>query len=109
MPKMHLKYIKYFIILLLIILGGHIANELVTTKSFTPLEEALYVAKGNRNELEKVLRYYHKDPADSLKYKAACFLIENMPFYAYSCGKQMDNYKSYYAWLKKVEKRHPKK
>lgn len=104
---MHLKYIKYFIILLLIILGGHIANELVTTKSFTPLEEALYVAKGNRNELEKVLRYYHKDPADSLKYKAACFLIENMPFYAYSCGKQMDNYKSYYAWLKKSREKTP--
>ena len=51
--------------------------------------------------MEKVLRHYQKNPADSLKYKAACFLIENMPFYSYSTSKQLENYKSYYAWLKK--------
>lgn len=42
------------------------------------LERALTLAGENRTELEKVLQYY-KD--DSLKYKAASFLIENMPYH----------------------------
>ena len=31
---------------------------------------------------------------------------ENMPFYTYSSGEQLENYKSYYAWLK-PRKRKP--
>lgn len=42
------------------------------------LERALTLAGENRTELEKVLKYYK---GDSLKYKAACFLIENMPYH----------------------------
>ena len=42
----------------------------------TNLETALIQAGDNRAELEKVLNHY---AVDSLKYKAACFLIENMP------------------------------
>ena len=45
------------------------------------LEIALQQAGENRVELEKVLSRYQIDPADSLKYRAACFLIENMPYY----------------------------
>ncbi|WP_274972570.1 hypothetical protein [Bacteroides fluxus] len=41
----------------------------------TMLETALRQAGGNREELERVLSHYQKD---SLKYAAACFLIENM-------------------------------
>ena len=52
-------------------------------ETITPLEVALQSAENNRKELEKVLCHYQKNPADSLKYKAACFLIENMPFYTY--------------------------
>lgn len=45
------------------------------------LEYALEFAGKNRAELEKVLEYYK---GNSLKYRAACFLIENMPrWYAY--------------------------
>ncbi len=40
------------------------------------LNEALKMAGNNRGELEKVLAHY-KDSGE--KYKAACFLIENMP------------------------------
>lgn len=40
------------------------------------LEQALTSAGSNRAELEKVLDHYKHD---SLKYRAACFLIENMP------------------------------
>jgi hypothetical protein len=44
---------------------------------------ALRFAGENRGELEKVLAYYQDD---RLKYKSACFLIENMPHY-YSYGE----------------------
>jgi hypothetical protein len=47
------------------------------------LEKALVLAGENRKELEKVLAHYGVDPADSLKYQAACFLIENMPIHYY--------------------------
>lgn len=43
------------------------------------LEIALQKAKSNRPEMEKVLEYFGRFPEDSLKYRAACFLIENMP------------------------------
>jgi hypothetical protein len=54
------------------------------------VENALTFAKENRKELEQVLAHYKKDPADSLKYKAAIFLIRNMPSYSFS--KQMDGF-----------------
>ena len=50
----------------------------------------------------KVLSRYQIDPADSLKYRAACFLIENMPYYTYYKGKQLDRYFTYYALLQKT-------
>jgi hypothetical protein len=43
------------------------------------MEAVLKRAGGNRPELEKVLQHYSVNPGDSLKYKAAVFLIENMP------------------------------
>ena len=42
------------------------------------LELALHYAGANRVELEKVLRHYE---GDSLKHRAAVFLIENMPYH----------------------------
>ena len=66
------------------------------------LEIALQQAGENRVELEKVLSRYHIDPADSLKYRAACFLIENMPYYTYYKGKQLDRYFTYYALLQET-------
>ena len=39
------------------------------------VEEALALAGGNRRELKAVLRHYRQD---SLKFRAACFLIANM-------------------------------
>lgn len=49
------------------------------------LELALHYADTNRTELEKVLRHYE---GDSLKHRAAVFLIENMP---YHFGYDMNN------------------
>ena len=43
----------------------------------SPLEKALSLAGENRIELEKVLNRYAAEPGDSLKYKAACFLLSS--------------------------------
>lgn len=43
------------------------------------VEKILEYSGTNRPELEKVLRHYSRNPEDSLKFKAALFLIENMP------------------------------
>lgn len=64
------------------------------------LETALQQAGENRVELEKVLNYYRANASDSLKYRAACFLIENMPYYTYYKGKLLDQYLTYYSLLK---------
>ena len=97
----HLGYIQLIVLVLLVWLGWQMIDRIAfREETITPLEVALQSADNNRKELEKVLCHYQKNPADSLKYKAACFLIENMPFYTYSYGEQLENYKSYYAWLK---------
>jgi len=56
------------------------------------LEQALELAGDNRAELEKVLELYSTNPADSLKLKAARFLIENMPWHFSYGGKYMESY-----------------
>ncbi|MDE7374906.1 MAG: hypothetical protein K2M86_06255, partial [Odoribacter sp.] len=43
------------------------------------LEQALQLSGENRGELEKVLAHFSQSPADSLRRRAAIFLIENMP------------------------------
>ncbi len=69
--------------------------------NFDRLEYALDFAGTNRIELEKVLQHY----TDSgLKYKAACFLIENMPHYYFYEGKELDTLRLLQASIYK--KRH---
>ncbi len=65
------------------------------------LEQALTLAGSNRPELEKVLRRY-SSPEDSLKYRAAVFLIENMPGYGYYEGPALDSFLEYYHLLRSV-------
>ncbi|MDR1623620.1 MAG: discoidin domain-containing protein [Tannerellaceae bacterium] len=69
------------------------------------LEQALALAGENRPELEKALSRYQQYPADSLKYKAACFLIENMPYYHYYEGESLGHYANYYKALHEHKKR----
>lgn len=49
---------------------------LVSCRQDARLEQALRLSGPNRTELEKVLAHFE---GDSLKYAAACFIIENMP------------------------------
>lgn len=59
------------------------------------LRHSLDMAGDNREELEKVLTHF-KDDADPLKYKAAKFLIENMPYHYSLEGKGIEQYDSVY-------------
>ncbi len=59
----------------------------------SPLEIALDRSGENRSELEKVLKHYSDAPADSLKYRAACFLIENMPGHGWYEGDEPIRYR----------------
>ena len=56
---------------------------------------ALKFAGDNRQELEKVLDHFKNDP-DPLKYKAAKFLIENMPYHHALYGDIADQYAETY-------------
>ncbi|GHT65344.1 hypothetical protein AGMMS50239_24890 [Bacteroidia bacterium] len=77
----------HYVVLLLIILATS------CQKQTDYLEEALQFAGTNRPELEKVLAHYSVHPADSLKYRAAVFLIENMPYhYSYSDTQLLNQY-----------------
>ncbi len=77
-----LGFIRLFIIVLFVAFSWQIVkNMFFKEDSEVLLESALCAAGNNRKELEKVLDYFQKDPDDSLKYKAACFLIRNAPYY----------------------------
>lgn len=63
------------------------------TSETSSLEIALLQAGKNRHELQKVLDYYKNDEE---KYKAAIFLIENMPYYGSYEGNELNKYYKYY-------------
>ena len=67
------------------------------------LENALEQAESNRVELERVLSHYERE-ADTLKYNAAKFLIENMPYHYSYVGEGMDAYDSVYIRMAKEPK-----
>ena len=56
------------------------------------IERSLTLAGDNAVELRKVLDHYSKNIDDSLKYKAAVFLMENMPGHYSFGGKSVDNF-----------------
>lgn len=62
---------KYLFLLAVILLLGSCNNELSRSLDFS---------NSNRSELERVLEHFKEDP-NPLKYKAACFIIENMPYH----------------------------
>lgn len=58
------------------------------------VEHALNLAGNNRAELEQVLVHYLARPEDSLKYRAACFLIGNMPEKYAIHSKKLEQFKT---------------
>ena len=77
---------KMIIILLILLAGNSCRSE------NSELETAILAAGDNRKELLKVLNHYSEDIADSLKFKAAVFLIENMPGHFSWGGKSLEEY-----------------
>ena len=49
----------------------------------------------NSTATDSVLAHYSRDLADSLKYKAAKYLIDNMDGWSYYEGEQLDHYQDY--------------
>ncbi|MDR1114860.1 MAG: transglutaminase-like domain-containing protein [Tannerella sp.] len=85
---------KNTVILTLIAIAGICLSS---CKDGSGLDSALKYAGDNRQELEKALEHYRNDP---LKYKAAVFLIENMPgHYSHSDTAYMN---AYYAAIDSV-------
>lgn len=66
------------------------------------LEEALVLSGENRLELEKVIEHYSKNKSDSLKLKAAIFLIENMPGHYSYVSDELNQY------IRQVDSLNPK-
>lgn len=54
---------------------------------------SLYSTGQPTEQLNKVLTHYSTHPSDSLKYKAALFLIGNMKGYRAPYGKAIESYK----------------
>ena len=71
----------------------------ISCTSDSPLEQALSKSGKNRMQLEQVLKHYSLHPADSLKYRAACYLIANMPGHGWYEGEALDVYKQ---WIDSV-------
>jgi len=67
------------------------------------LETNLALSGKNRPELEKVLNHYRRDPGDSLKWKAAVFLLSNLEDKVHYDSEWLRTYDSMFsekaAWL----------
>lgn len=92
------KVQKYITCLLVITM---LSLVFISCKRQEYVEIALNQAGKNRVELEKVLFHYRHD---SVKYKAACFLISNMPYHFFYGGPALENYYTYYRSTKGRER-----
>jgi hypothetical protein len=64
-------------------------------QDFSPdVRRTLRLAGENRQELEKVLEHYSQNKVDSLKLRAAHFLIRNMPGHYSVISRQLDEFDS---------------
>ena len=87
---------------------GVIILILLLNSCHNQLDNALELAGDNRAEQEKVLEYFKDDP-DPLKYEAACFLIENMPYHYAPKGKNVDYVDSVYHAMSEYPKEQREK
>jgi len=67
------------------------------------VQASLIQAGSNAQELIDVIHHYSKSPPDSLKLKAAYFLIGNMEEWHYYQGEQLDHYQDYFKSVRAEE------
>jgi hypothetical protein len=72
------------------------------------VQKALKLAGKNSSELESVLHNY-QEPKDSLKLKAACFLIENMLYQYSKTGGKFSTYDKVFRVIEEYERTKPPK
>ena len=96
MKQIIMKNIRHYILCPYLIILGFFLVSCLDSHIPDRLAYAMSFSGSNRHELEKVLEYY-KD--DSLKLKAAIYLIENLPYYY--CYKQ-DDLKDLYNVLEQI-------
>lgn len=88
MPKIQISFLASFFIVALFA-----TNSCTNTPDYpSSVEQALALAGENAPELEKVLEHYSEDPADSLKFRAACFLIGHMPAHYSYASPALDSF-----------------
>lgn len=90
MMKLHYIKIKYVKVLI-----GISSMLSLFSSCHSRLHDALEAAGENREEMEQVLAYFKND-SDTLKYSAAKFLIENMPYHYTYVGKEIEQYNAAY-------------
>ncbi len=89
-----MKIINLFILLFLVFVLTFCNNIKQTNKIPDNVKIMLDSAKSNKQELLKVINHYNKNASDSLKLKAAYFLISNMYQQAYYKAKLVDTNKT---------------
>ena len=98
---------RYRIILFVITLGIVIFYLIPDYTSYPKSMDAAFQKAGsNQAELKKVIRHYSWLPSDSLKRKAALFLIENMDAHFSKQSEQWDKFQAelYLLFMKEREK-----
>jgi len=96
---------KYNILFILFLFSLSSCDKLpgeLKNKVSVEVQKALDEAGSNRHELEAVLIHYTRNPKDSLKFKAACFLIQNMKGYYSVTGENVDKLEKLYRILGNV-------
>jgi len=91
-----------FIIFLFILSACNNLPSELKNKVSKEVQEALDEAGTNRQELEKVLIHYSKNPQDSLKFRAACYLIQNMKGHYSITGENVNKLEELYRILGRV-------
>lgn len=75
------------IVNIILLVGGSSLFSCIEGNNPDELESAMHLAGSNRVELERVLNHYE---SDSLKRRAAVFLIKNMSYHSYLDGEDLD-------------------
>lgn len=95
-----MKFKKLMFLVILTILGLFSP----CCKKYNKLEQILNLSGDNRTELTKVLEHYSINPKDSLKYRAAYFLIENMSNKSTTTNAIIDKFEvEFYTSLSAIE------
>ena len=85
----------FYIVLLFFVSCENIPKE---------VQSSLELAGSNRRELEKVINHY-QEPKDSLKLRAAYYLIGNMRNKYSLAGEKLDSYNTVFAAIDEISKK----